>query len=169
MGDVRPSDLAQARRYAQPLLRLGGSAVSPEALALVSHCLNVHVLPALPPQRPTSAVRIKAALGATLAGLMAARGADWGGGWTRRPLSHQSLAAEPIGRTHFLKVLRTLEADGLVEVAKGFLDRKAGRGAETRLRLTEAGLTLATEYGVAQGDVSSHFAGLLVLYPSEDQ
>lgn len=78
MGDLTRSDIAQARRLAQPLLRLDGCPVSSEAKALVSHLLNQIVLPSLPPQRPTSVVGIERALGATLAGLVAAAGAEWG-------------------------------------------------------------------------------------------
>lgn len=151
-------DVARARRYAQPTLRLDGRAVSPEAGALVSHCLTAIVLPSLPPQRPTSVVGIERALEATLAGLIAATGADWGDGWAMRPLSNGSFTGEPVSRVHFGKVLDALHRAGVVEIAPGFQDRASGRTVATRVRLSETGRKLAVDFGVTAGDVRSHFA-----------
>ena len=158
MGDLNRADVARARRLAQPVLRLNGRAVSYEALALVSHCLNELVLPSLPAQRPTSVGRIREAMEATLAGLIEATGAEWGDGWLRRPLSNDSFTSEPVSRVQFGKVLRGLDRAGLVEIAPGFQDRASGRTAATRLRLSDAGRKLASDYGVTVGNVGSHFA-----------
>lgn len=159
MGDVSRADAARARRYSQPLLSLDGRAVSPEAQALVSHCLAELVLPALPPQRPTSVASIRRAVEAILAGLVAAAGAEWGGGWARRPLSNASFTREPVGRVQFAKVREALDRAGLLDTAPGFLDRTAGgAGVDTRLRLSEAGRELAAEHGVTIGSARDHFA-----------
>jgi hypothetical protein len=160
MGDVSQADVAQARRYAQPILRLDGQAVSTAATGLVSHCLNEIVLPSQPPQRPSSVVGIRRALEAMIAGLIGAYSREWGDGWVRRPLSHDSFTGEAVGRTQFGKVLTALEAAGLIAIAPGFQDRSCpfGRRRETRLRLTEAGRKLAADYGVTESDVGLHFA-----------
>ena len=158
MGDLSRANAAQARRYAQPLLRLDGRAVSREAAALVSHCLTTIVLPSLPLQRPSSHAGIEQALEATLAGLIEATGAEWGDGWLRRPLSNGSFTAEPVSRVHFGRVLSALSAAGLVEIAPGFLDRTTSRASETRVRLSEAGRKLATDYEVTGSNLGLHFA-----------
>lgn len=158
MGNVNLADAAKARRYAQPVLRLDGRAVSPQAQALVSHCLNQLVLPALPPQRPSSVTGIERALAATLAGLIDAAGTEWGEGWLRRPLSNASFTGEPVGRVHFGKALGALDAAGLVEIVPGFQDRATGRTASTRIRLSAAGSELAADCGVTASDIGLHFA-----------
>lgn len=158
MGDFRPSNIAEARRLAQPVLRLGWNAVSPEAKALASHCLEVLILPSLPSQRPSSVAGIKRAVEGTLGGLVEATGLHWGDGWLRRPLSNNAFTDEPVSRVQFRKVLDALSASGLVEVAQGFLDRKSSRAVSTRLRLSEAGRKLAADYGVTIGNTGPHFA-----------
>lgn len=158
MGDFRPSNLAEARRLAQPVLRLGWKAVSPEAKALVSHCLEVLILPSLPSQRPSSVAGIKRAAEGTLGGLVEATGLQWGDGWLRRPLSNNAFTDEPVSRVQFRKVLDALSTSGLVEIAQGFLDRQSSRAVSTRLRLSEAGRNLVVEYGVTIGNSGSHFA-----------
>lgn len=159
MGDLTRSDISQARRLAQPLLSLDGYAVSSEAKALVSHLLNRIVLPSLPPQRPTSVESIGRALGATLAGLVAAAGAEWGDGWLRRPLSKESYSTEPVSRVQFLKVLTALEAAGLVQIIKGVRggERGVAPSIQTRVRLSETGRELAVSSGVTLGNARSHF------------
>lgn len=158
MGDLSQANAANVRRYAQPLLRLDGRAASPEAAALVSQCLAEILLPSLPPQRPSSLAGIERALAAALAGLIAATGAEWGDGWTRRPMSNGSFTGEPVSRVHFGRVLAALDRAGLVEIAPGFQDRATGRAAATRVRLSEAGRELAAAHGVAVSNAGWHFA-----------
>jgi len=158
MGDVRHTNLAEARRLAQPVLRLGWQAVSPEAKALVSHGLEAVLLPPLPPQRPSSVAGIKRALEGTLGGIVEAPVLPWGDGWLRRPLSNNAFTDEPVSRIQFRKVLEVLSASGLVEMSKGFFDRETEREVSTRLRLSEAGRNLIAEYGVTIGNSGSHFA-----------
>lgn len=163
MGNPTRAEVAKARRYAQPVLRLDGRAMSPEAAALVSHCLECIVLPSLPPQqrRPSSVPQIRQALGGMLAGLIAAAGRDHGAGWLRRPLSNGSFTGEPVGRAQFRKALDAMHRAGLLDLTAGFLDRTAGphgRGADTRIRLSEAGRKLAADYGVTLGSKGLHFA-----------
>lgn len=160
MGDLPLSDISQALRYAQPTLRLAGRAVSGEAKALVSYCLNEIVLPSLPPQRPSSLEGIERALEAMLAGLVAATAADWGDGWLRRPLANGSFTAEPVSRVQFSKAMNALEAIGVIDAIAGRKGGAAGtayRRTETRLRLSGDGRKLAESFGVTQGSVSSHF------------
>lgn len=154
-------EVSRARRYAQPILRLDGRAVSPLAVELVSHCLNTLVLPSLPPQRPTSVNRLQRAVEGTLAGLIAATVADWGDGWLRRPLSNDSFTGGPVGRAPFSKMLRTLDMHGVIEIAAALKGGPEGRGyrrSDTRLRLTAAGRKLADDYGVTGDNVGMHFA-----------
>lgn len=145
---------ASVRRIAQSRLSLGGRPATPEATALVAHCLNVIVLPFLPSQqrRPSSVPAIERAAAGTIGGLIASSGL--GDGWARRPLASSSFTGEPgISRGQFLKVFRSLEANGLIETAPGFFDRSGPvtRGAETRVRLTGTGKALVASFGVKAG------------------
>lgn len=164
MTETSRTEIARARRYAPPVLRLAGRPVSPEAGRLVSRCLASIVLASLPPQRPTSVAGIEQALGATWAGLLGALEAEWGDGWTRRPLANGSFTGEPVSRVHFGKVLDALQGAGLVEIAPGFQDRATGRAVATRVRLTDAGRKLAADYGITREDIRRHF-----VTPSEAQ
>jgi hypothetical protein len=151
--------LAAARRYAQPLLTFEARAVSPEAKALVSHCLNELILPSLPAQqrRRTTIPAIQKATVGTLASLIAATGVY--DGWTRRPMSTESFTGEGVSRAQFLKVSEPLTDAGLIEVAPGYLDNSGpvAWGAATRLRLSHGGKTLAESYGVLES-WQGHFA-----------
>lgn len=145
---------ARARRYAQPVLRFGGQAVSPEARALVAHCLSELVLPSLPSQqkRPSSLPAIERATEGTLAGLIAAQAQ--GDGWARRPMSATSFTADSgVSRGQFLKVCQALEVAGLIERAAGSYDRSGPvpRGVETRFRLSDSGRDLVASYGALNG------------------
>lgn len=124
---------ASGRRYAPPRLNLGRRAVSPEAKALVAHCLTELVLPSLTEQqkRPSSLPKIEAAMEGLLGGLLALRD----GRWARRPLSDSSFRDEPgISRDQFLKVLRALEAAGLIERRGGGYDRTHPAGPALSIR-----------------------------------
>lgn len=146
---ARPS---RAGSYAPPRLSLEKRAVSPEAKAIVAHCLDVVILPTLTGQqkRPSSLPAIHRATEGLLGGLIALRGAQW----ARRPLSDSSFTQEPgISRNQFVKALRALETAGLIERSGGGYDRSGpvARGTETRLRLTEAGWELVSDFGVEGG------------------
>ena len=150
---------ASVRRFAQSHLSLGGRPATPEATALVAHCLTGIVLPSLPPQqkRPSSVPAIERATAGTIGGLVSSSAV--GDGWARRPLAASSFTGEPgISRGQFLKVYLALAASGLIEIAPGFFDRAGPvtRGAETRLRLTDAGVALAASFGVKAGG-EQHF------------
>ena len=145
---------ASVRRFAQSHLSLGGRPATPEATALVAHCLDTIVLPSLPPQqkRPSSVPAIERAAAGTIGGLVASSAV--GDGWARRPLAASSFTGElGISRGQFLKVYRSLEANGLIETAPGYFDRSGPvtRGAETRVRLTGAGKALIASFGVKAG------------------
>ena len=144
-----------AKRFAPPRLTLGRRAVSPEAKALVVHCLERIVLPSLIGQqkRPSSITAITAATEGLLGGLLALTGEQW----ARRPMSHGSFTAEPgISSGQFRKALAALEGAELIERSGGGYDRSGpvARGIETRLRLTETGRQLAASFGAEAG----HFA-----------
>jgi len=150
------SEVAKARKFAPPVLTLGRRAVSPEAEALVAHCLQEIVLPSLPPgkKRPTTVPAIQRALEGALGGLIEA-----GGQWLRRSMDRNSFRAEPgITVDQFSKVKDALVAAGFVQHAPGFIDRSgmAVGGVQTRLRLSQEGLELAASFGVT-GPPESHF------------
>jgi hypothetical protein len=144
-------------RYASPRLQLGRRAVSPEAKALVAHCLTSIILPSLTAQRKrrSSLPGIERATEGLLGGLVALRDAQW----ARRPMSESSFIGGPgISRGQFVKVLNALESAGLIEREGVQFHREnpLPSGRETRLRLTEAGKALARGHRVAQ----THFAEL---------
>ena len=149
-------DLSTARRYAPPRLSLRWRAVSPEAKALVSHCLNTVILPSLTAQqkRPSSVPAIERATEGLLGGLLVLEVAQW----ARRPLSASSFTEEPVSRNQFVKVLRALEAAGLIERRGGGYDRSGpvARGVETRLRLSETGRELDATHRIS-GSPERHF------------
>ncbi len=155
MGDVTPQEAAKARRWAPSVLRLTMEAVSPEAKALVSHCLDHVVIPAQPAERqlrPSSVERMGRALGALLAGVISAPEDHYANGWLRRPLGTDSFSFEPVGRDQFRRVLDAMQAAGLVEVLAG------RNGHDSRVRLSQAGRKLAADYGMTTGNVALHFA-----------
>lgn len=140
---------AYATQYVPPRLDLGRRAVSSEAQALVTYCLDELILPSLTGQqkRPSSRPKIAMATEGLLGGLIALRGSQW----ARRPLSDSSFSSEPgISLNQFVKVLGALEGAGLIERSGGSYDRRGpvARGMETRLRLTDAGRELFGSYGV---------------------
>jgi len=146
------------RKFLQARLDMGGSATSQEAKDLVGHLRDQTVLPPLTSQqrRPSTLPAIERAIAATVAGLSLAKG----DGWLTRPLSPDSFSGEAVSRVQFLKVLKALEAQGLVEVAKGFHDRSGyvARGSVSRIRLAEAGWELQEAFGISRGDVGLHYA-----------
>lgn len=160
MAEPSSVERGKARRFAQDRLTLGRRAVSPEAKALVAHCLSEIVLPKLPAQqkRPTSLPAIEAATAALLGGLLVAM--SQGDGWVRRPLSWSSFTGETIGRRQFLKVYKELEAVGCLEVVPFYFDRSGpvARGAETRVRLAPEGVATAAGFGVDASNAREHFA-----------
>jgi hypothetical protein len=142
-------------RYASRRLQLGRRAVSPEAKALVAHCLAGIVLPSLTAQqkRASSLPAIERATEGLLGGLVALRDAQW----ASRPMTETSFIGAPgISRGQFVKALNALEGAGLIEREKGHSHEggSAPKASETRLRLTEAGKALARDHGVAQAHFS---------------
>ena len=157
------SEAVRARRYAQPQLTLEGRAVSPEAKALVLYVSDEIVLASLSPsqKRPTSVPAIRQATEGTLAGLLLALCLPYGDGWLRRSMSNESFTKEAVGIRQFRKVKDALQGAGLAEIIDGYADfsERSGKNADTRIRLSEAGLQLAERHGIAQQDVRLHFAG----------
>lgn len=149
--------VAKARRYAQDLLHLCGLAVSPEAKALVGHCLTEIVLPSLPAQRqrPSSLEAIHKSVEGLLAGLSLAGG----DGWLRRPMSNDSFTAEPVSVRQFRKALDAMLSAGLIVRIEGYSDWTGtfGKSADTRLSLTDDGWKLAASFGIEREDVRLHF------------
>lgn len=74
-------------------------------------------------------------------------------------MSEASFTKEPVSRGQFLKVQRALEASLLIDIAPGFFDRSGPgpRGAETRIRLSDAGWALLASFGIGPDDVSLHY------------
>lgn len=151
------SEVARARKFAPPVLTLGRRAVSPEAKALVAHCLQEIVLPSLPAgkKRPTTIPAIQRALEGALGGLIEADGR-----WLRRSMDRNSFRTEPgITVEQFSKVRGALVGAELVDYAPGFLDRSGmvASGVQARLRLTEVGRGLVASFGVS-GPPEEHFS-----------
>lgn len=146
MTGSMPVSKADVRRYAPERLALSGRAVSPQAKALVDHCLNVIVLPSLSGQqlRPSSLSAVERATEGLLAGLILADG------WQRRPLSHASFQGEAVSRLAFLRAYQPLSEAGLIDTVSGHFDRAGpqSRGHETRMKLSEAGRELGVQFGL---------------------
>ena len=142
--------------YAPPRLDLDKSAISPEAKALVSHCLEALILPSLTDsqKRPTSLPALKRGTECLLGGLCALKVAQW----ARRPMSTARFTKEPVSRNQFMKVLDPLVTAGLIERSGGSYDRvgPVPRGLDTRLRLAIAGWELLELFGLGEGELD-HF------------
>lgn len=153
------NDKPPSRKYAQPLLHLGGSCVSTEAKGLHAHLRDQIILPSLTGQqkRPSSLPAIERALEGAISGLALAI-PQWDG-WTRRPMGNDSFTSEGVSARQFQKVYSALEASGLIDTAPGFLDRSgpAPRGAETRIRLSETGRDLLVSFGIKLEGVGLHY------------
>jgi hypothetical protein len=149
-----------SRQVGPPNLSFRGRAVSPEANAFVSHCLEEIVLPTIIAERrrPSTLSKIRKATEGTLIALMVAGRSR--GGWLRRPKFGASLTAQgAVSRRQFEKVYGAFLNAGLIEAASGYY-KKTGpvsQGRETRLRLASRGKVLAASFGVDK-DVRIHIS-----------
>jgi hypothetical protein len=160
-------ELADELRFA-PLANLRGRAISPSAVALVSHLADAY------PRTTKNATRsnkprklepkIHAAIGAFLADLLMAQGNEDGGGWLRLSLDKRDFnKPNPVSYRTFDGLRSAWKTAGLIVEKAGYPGRLGfGNpgpivGRMTRFRVTPKLLKISEDHGVLVRDVQEHF------------
>jgi hypothetical protein len=138
---------------------LDGAAKSKEAKALAAAVLEQHEATLAPQGRQRRQVRlegVRVALEAVLCDLIGAAGLRR---WSNRGMGQKDFTGQRVSYRFFNPVRTTLAEAGLVEELPFFLDRSGFGpvGRVTCLRLTDAGLALVREHGIAPSNHGQHF------------
>ena len=154
--------LWQHREDARPLL-LHGKPGSLPAQALIDGVLLEVTAQSVTVTRPSSAIKLRLAVGAIVSGLVKH---EVDGLWGAHGTSPKDFTSLPFGRQFFLQATSGLEALGYLDTMPGWprwsstpgglIYNHGGRVA--RFRLTEKFVTLAASVGVSLADWKEHWA-----------
>ena len=161
-SDLTEKLLWQHREAALPLL-LRAEAVSPAAQTLIEGLLQELIGHAAEATRPSSAIKLRLAVGAIVSGLMKHEAQ---GLWSGHGTSPKNFTSLPFGRQFFMQATSGLQALGYLDTIPGWprwsrtpagaIYNHGGRVA--RFRLTEKFVTLAAGVGVGLADWKGHWA-----------